>query len=318
MLLRAQECAFFHVPGITQYIEFDIDTFPHLVYYQIRKSKLTRAGSLDHRQTETRADQRDKLTEQEPDRYTRTQYAHRLDHKTVFSMGVFYFPKITERRCRAVEKVIDFVPNPETFENDIELHLQLFCEQNGIEDVKKESQSIWNAALMYIHKNVFRDRETFRNRKLIRDSNNIMDSTYNIYDMDMVNEVCNIYIYLCMRYEKEISILGFSELTGIPDSTVYQWGYTERKLSQKGMEISQKLTKFNEESLSNKLASGKSNPVGIIAMLNRKHGWASPYTADAARQQREVLTAEQLPQLGQKAIKSLPDTDTKNENEIKN
>lgn len=219
-----------------------------------------------------------------------------------------------------MEKVVDFVPNPETFESDIELHLQIFCEQNGIEDIKKESQSIWNAALMYIHKQVFRDRETFRNRSLIPVPNtyNIM-STYNIYDMDMVNNVCNIYIYLCMRYEKEISILGFSELTGIADSTIYDWGYKrDRKLSQKGTEIYEKLTKFNEESLSNKLASGKSNPVGIIAMLNRKHGWASPYTADATRQQREALTAEQLPQLGQKPIKSLPDTDTKSGNEIEN
>lgn len=208
-----------------------------------------------------------------------------------------------------MEKMKDFVPDPESFENDIELYLQIFCERNDIQDMAKESQSLWNAALMFIGKQVFRDRETFRNRKLIRDSNNIMDSTYNIYDMDMVNDVCDIYIYLCMRYDKEISILGFSELTGIPDSTVYQWGYTERKLSQKGMEISQKLTKYNEESLSNKLASGKSNPVGIIAMLNRKHGWASPYTADANRQRAQITTAEQLPQLGQKTTQSLSVTD---------
>ena len=53
-----------------------------------------------------------------------------------------------------------------------------------------------------------------------------------------------------------------------------------------------------EESLSNKLADGKQNPVGVIAMLNRHYGWASPYTSDSNRQ-KQSLTAAELPQLGQ-------------------
>ena len=43
----------------------------------------------------------------------------------------------------------------EVFENDIQMYLTMFCEENGIEDMKKESQSVWNAALMYIKRHVF-------------------------------------------------------------------------------------------------------------------------------------------------------------------
>ena len=208
-----------------------------------------------------------------------------------------------------MEKVKDFVQDPEIFENEIEMYLQIFCERNGIQDMTKESQSRWNAALMFIRKQVFRDREAFRNHKLISNENNTINSTYNIYDIDLVNTVCDIYIYLCMIYDKEISILGFCSMTGIPDKTIYAWGYTERKLSPLSTEIFEKLMKYNEESLSDKLASGKSNPVGIIAMLNRKHGWASPYTADANRQRVQITTAEQLPQLGKKTVQSLSAAD---------
>jgi hypothetical protein len=62
--------------------------------------------------------------------------------------------------------------------------------------------------------------------------------------------------------------------------------------------------KEREESLSNKLADGKQNPVGVIAILNRNYGWASPYTADSNRQ-KQALTNAELPKLGQVAQTNL-------------
>ena len=53
---------------------------------------------------------------------------------------------------------------------------------------------------------------------------------------------------------------------------------------------------MREESLSNKLADGKQNPVGVIAILNRQYGWASPYTSDSNRQ-RKSISAEEIRQL---------------------
>lgn len=205
-----------------------------------------------------------------------------------------------------MEKVEDYKAEQEVFENDIDMYLQIFCEEKKIEDITKASQSIWNAALMYIHRHVFKNREYFRNTENIQANFSAPTSTYNIYNYDLVNRICDYYIYMCMTYEKEISILGFSNLTGIPDSTIYDWGYNQRELSRVGSEIFKKLQKYNEESLENKLASGKANPVGVIAILNRRHGWASPYTADSNRQRSQALTADQLPQLG-KINQGLPD-----------
>lgn len=184
----------------------------------------------------------------------------------------------------------------EIYENDLLFYLNEFCEINKIEDIKKESQSVWNSALYYIQKklfdsNYFKSKENYSlNNKLFKGSN------YNSYNFNLVMHVLDIYIYdMCMRYDKEISILGFSSLTGIPDSTIYDWG--KNTLSSTASEILQKLRKYQEESLSNKLVTGAKNPVGVIAILNRRYGWASPYTSDS-RQQARALSANELPQLG--------------------
>ena len=46
-----------------------------------------------------------------------------------------------------MEKVQEQEQKIEVFENDIQMYLSMFCEENGIEDMKKESQSVWNSAL---------------------------------------------------------------------------------------------------------------------------------------------------------------------------
>ena len=43
----------------------------------------------------------------------------------------------------------------EIYENDLLFYLNEFCEVNAIEDMKKESQSVWNSALYYIQKKLF-------------------------------------------------------------------------------------------------------------------------------------------------------------------
>ena len=208
-----------------------------------------------------------------------------------------------------MERVTATEGTMDVFENDIEYYLEEFREKQNIEDFRSVPQSVWNGALRYVYNHVFKP-----NKDLLKQSTNIvldnnMPSNYNAYDYDMVNDILNIYIDYCMVYNKEISIIGFSNLTGIDDETINIWGNNTGKLSTKGFGIYKKLIHYREESLSNKLADGKQNPVGVIAMLNRHYGWASPYTADA-RKQQGALSADELPKLGGKMSASgglLPD-----------
>ena len=177
-----------------------------------------------------------------------------------------------------LEKIEETPDTPEVFKNDIELYLAQFCEEYKIDDMTKEPQSRWNAALMYINRYVFSDKSILKLSNNINKNNTncIMDSNFYMYDLDKLDYILYIYYYLCSVYDKECSIMGYSLLTGINYDTLMDWGADERKLSTKGFDIVEKLRLFREESLSNKLATGNKNPVGILAILNRHYSWNLP------------------------------------------
>ena len=195
-----------------------------------------------------------------------------------------------------MEKVQDQEQTIEVFENDIQLYLSMFCEENGIEDMTKEPQSRWNACLTYIQRHVFNNKDLLKQSNNIYNSNSIMDSNYNMYNYELLYNILEYYIYLCNMYNKEISSMGYSKLIGISNEIISMWGNDNNKLSSMSFEIYKKLNQEREESLSNKLADGKQNPVGVIAIRNRQYGWASPYTSDSNRQ-KTALTAAELPKL---------------------
>lgn len=208
---------------------------------------------------------------------------------------------------RATERIEEQAETFEIYANDIELYINLFCENQGIEDMRKESQSVWNACLMYVQRHAFPDRQALKatenNPEYI---NNIMPSTCGAYNYDLLDTICNAYIYYCYMYDKEVSIQGFSKLVGIPKTVIDLWG-TDLRLSKKSINIYKKLIAEREESLSAKLASGKSNPVGILSILNHWYSWNLP---GVTREQstRTALTAAELPRLdNQKAPEALPD-----------
>lgn len=176
----------------------------------------------------------------------------------------------------------DDTAHVEVFENDIAMHLQIFCEEQGIEDMRKAPQSIWNAAMMYIKRNVFSDRrklkrstplEGYNNNNYNNQYSNINQSNCNAYDIDVVDSICDYYIYLCNVNDKGVTISGFCKLTGIGETTIYDWGTEEnRKLSTSSWEIYKKLNTEYEQSLEARLWSNK-NPVAHIAIANRRFGW---------------------------------------------
>lgn len=152
----------------------------------------------------------------------------------------------------------------EVYEDKISEYLDQYIAEHSIEDMHKEPQSRWNAALLYINKNLFRPRP-----EILKSENRVS----NTYDLNIINNICDRYIELCYEYDKEISILGFCKLTGIVQDTIYQWGAETSRLGSSASVIYKKLSQEREESLSNMLISGKRNPVGLLGALNRHYGW---------------------------------------------
>ena len=71
-----------------------------------------------------------------------------------------------------------------------------------------------------------------------------------------------------------------------------------------------KLSQFREESLSNKLVTGKQNPVGILGVLNRHYQWNMPGVSREQANKRALTDAE-LPKLdSSNCVKLIDNSDT--------
>lgn len=205
----------------------------------------------------------------------------------------------------------------ETAENGMEVYysqvhqaLDEYISDRQIEDMSKEPQSKWNAAMMYICDHVFKGTDILKTGLYDNNKGGYIGiiSNNNKYDIDKVNSICDYYLRLCYEYDKEVSINGFSFMTGISVDCIRGWSgalpgtYAEGlKASPTGLVVYKKLTENNEESLSNMLISGKRPPVAILGALNRRHGWNMPGAGQSIEQGRPRETAEEIRQKYQAA-----------------
>ena len=191
----------------------------------------------------------------------------------------------------------------EVYNNAIEEAISQYCINHNLEqkDLYAMDQSRWNSVLMYIYQYAFKPVNT--DKRQYNEHSNI-----NYSDIDLLKSVCNIYINLCYEYSKEISILGFSKLTGINPDTIYTWGKDEG-LSRGTSEIYKNLNREREESLSVRLVSGRGNPVGILGILNRHYGW----NMGQPRGQDSRQKAPDLPGLERKYLEQQTDQGQKPE-----
>ena len=212
-----------------------------------------------------------------------------------------------------MEKVQGTENTIEVFENDMQMYLTMFCEENGIEDLKKESQSVWNAALMYIKRHVFNNNSVlksstplsgYNNNNYNNQYSNINNSNCNSYNYEYINYIADYYIYMCYKYNKICTISGYCKLTGINETVIYDWANEKRalKLSTSGHDLWEKLSKDYENSGEARLWSGK-NPVGHLAALNRRFGWNLPGVSRETSQ-RQALTAADIRQQLQNSANS--------------
>lgn len=173
-----------------------------------------------------------------------------------------------------------------------------FCQLHKIDDMVKESQNRFNAALTYIYTHKIKNTFDIKPKEDI----------YHRIDIDTLIYIYNnIYVHLCNIYNKVVNISSFSYLVGIDHNTLLNWlneyndyyslngDDTKDKLNIKRKDFLKTAMKNNEDSLENLLTSGKTNPVGVLAVLNHSHGWNLPGVSREVA--KPVLTAENLPKL---------------------
>jgi hypothetical protein len=188
-----------------------------------------------------------------------------------------------------IEKVENTENTIDIFKNDVDMYIKLFCEENNIDDLCSISQNRFSALLYYLYLHVFKDNLKSKNQY----NNGLFgDTTYNAYDIDLLCDIVDLYCFISDQYDKIISVQGFCKMTGISQNTLYEWGNGNRctKVSSRSSEIFKRLTAERERTLSDRLASGVKNPVGVLGCLNHWHNWAGVGNMEERKPQQISLS----------------------------
>lgn len=187
---------------------------------------------------------------------------------------------ITREKKAAMTKNTSTANNGvEVYESMVQYWLDRYITEHGIENMHKESQNRWSAALLYIRHNYF---------DLDRD--NLLKGGKHIeLDLTRIEKLIDIYVSLCYEYEKEISVMGFCKMTGVESRTIDSWAKGGPGSNPERYRIAEKLLKEREESLSNMLVTGRKNPVGLLGVLNRHYAWNMGQPRGTQRERQESI-----------------------------
>lgn len=198
-----------------------------------------------------------------------------------------------------IERVEDNELTPTYMMHRIEDLTIDYCDSEQIETIRELTPQQFNAFLTFLRVNIIPDKKMLKSKELYQIPGTNIKSNGNRYNYDLLDSILDIYILLAQKYNKPMSLVGYSCFTGIDINLLVTWsnsnGY-KHQLSNKNKVIIEKLNRFREESLRN-LSFTEKNQVAYIAAGNHLYNWGDAIPRPQ-EQEVEARTVEELPQLG--------------------
>lgn len=191
------------------------------------------------------------------------------------------------------------------YREDFERAIVQACQELQIEDLKNEGQRPWKAVCKRVGEIIFNDNSILKDKQLY--DNTCMLTNYNRYNYNILNNICDEYIYISDKYNKLCSTVAFSHWCNIDCGVIDNWRLNKES-SPKSYEIWQKLQGIRKDCIKDRAYDNKS-PVGAMFVGNNEFGMNQPGIGYEATQAR-ALSANELPQLGganSQNIKALSD-----------
>ena len=156
--------------------------------------------------------------------------------------------------------------------------------------------SLFTGMIKYIYKYLFKPG---KKDKVLSNSNSNLD----LSDIELLDNIWGIYTELCYRYSKRPTILNFSLMIGVDNTTIDSWRRGEYRAGDEGASStrSQTVKKWLKECESS-LVDGATerNSVGCIFALKANYGYTET-------PQRIEITGTNAPALSQEDIRQIAD-----------
>lgn len=146
-----------------------------------------------------------------------------------------------------------------------------------------------NYVLRQVYRKLFRpDKPLYNNQR----------SKINYNDVEVLNELANVFIDLCSTFNKSLGLISFGYLTGIDHETMRQWLYNDGTANPARLAV---LKRIQTEHKAAHIALLNEAPVGALAVANndRETGleWAKQNAQLTVEKQVFILPSERLNKL---------------------
>lgn len=157
----------------------------------------------------------------------------------------------------------------EVYEDKIKYYADEYISTLDDPESINNNPSLFTGMLKYIYKHLFKPK---RNDKVLYNSNSVLDTG----DIELLDNIWNIYTDLCYRYNKRPTLLNFSLLVGIGNDVFNSWIRGEYRAGENGASSPhcQTAKKWKAECESS-LVDGATerNSVGCIFALKANYGY---------------------------------------------
>ena len=184
----------------------------------------------------------------------------------------------------------------EVYEDKIKYYADEYI--NTLDDPESinNNPSLFTGMIKYIYKYLFKPG---KKDKVLSNSNSNLD----LSDIDLLDNIWGIYTELCYKYSKRPTILNFSLMIGVDNTTIDSWRRGEYRAGDEGASStrSQTVKKWLKECESS-LVDGATerNSVGCIFALKANYGYTET-------PQRIEITGSNAPALSQEDIRQIAD-----------
>ena len=184
----------------------------------------------------------------------------------------------------------------EVYEDKIKYYADEYI--NTLDDPESinNNPSLFTGMIKYIYKHLFKPG---KRDKVLYNANTVLDTG----DIELLNNIWDIYTELCYKYNKRPTLLNFSLLVGISNDTFTTWEQGEYRGGGDGAGSAHSRTvkKWRKECESS-LVDGATerNSVGCIFALKANYGYTET-------PQRIEITGANAPALSQEDIRQIAD-----------
>ena len=184
----------------------------------------------------------------------------------------------------------------EVYEDKIHYYADEYINNLSDPESINNNPSLFTGMIKYIYKHLFKPK---KNDKVLSNSNSNLD----LSDIDLLDNIWGIYTDLCYKYSKRPTILNFSLMIGVDNTTIDSWRRGEYRAGGDGASStrSQTVKKWLKECESS-LVDGATerNSVGCIFALKANYGYTET-------PQRIEITGANTPALSQEDIRQIAD-----------